>query len=225
MIRRKTNSMGDKTADITEALTDEHAKNGRKQKGRTVKRDTSVPDKPLDQDRDAMERNMRHEKKVGKALAPPRSGCNCHGYTFDKGTSQISEADVFKKILPDNYKQVENKKVRICDVVVYGVGNEVPDHSGLVVEVAADGTPAKIVSKWGPTGGVFIHAPEDYGSGKNKVDDWDVYRRKQEPEGLEHLRDAYDNAVKNRGTSSADAHEKARALCQTKNALSRRKWL
>jgi len=212
-------------ADDAEAITDEHINDGTKEKGRTVKRDTSVPRKPLDKDPDAMERNTRHEKKVGKALVPPHSGFNCHGYTFDKGTSQISEADVYKKILPDNYKKVEHKKARICDVVVYGVGNEVPDHSGLVVEVDEDGTPSKIISKWGPTGGVFIHAPEDYGSGKNKVDDWDVYRRINEPDGLNDLREAYEAAVKDHGATSKEAHEKARALCQAKNALTRRKWL
>jgi hypothetical protein len=200
-------------ADEIELITD---------KGRKVKAKTG-PATSLESDQGAAARYTKAKQKVegvgGKALEGPRSGSNCHGFTFDKGGSEIAEDDV-RTILDDNYAKVTRTEAHICDVVVYHV-DTVPDHSGLVVEIGADGKPSKIISKWGPTGGVFLHPPEDYGTGTDKINDWDVYRRTKDPDGLKDLTDAYNKAVQDHGASSDEAHDKARALCQAKNALSR----
>lgn len=69
----------------------------------------------------------RHKKAVeaagGYVFAPPRTGSNCHGCTFDKGESEIPETEIRDRILPDNYAQINlqhDEQARACDVIVYG---------------------------------------------------------------------------------------------------------
>jgi len=163
------------------------------------------------------------EDAGGYVFAPARTGANCHGYTFDRGESEIPEAQVRDTILPDNYTRVDlaqGAQADVCDVIVYG--SPIADHSGLVVEVDAAGKPTKIISKWGPSGGVFVHPPQagPYGG------DWEIHRRKTgtfdaaKNADIAALRKAYD-AEAAHGRSTPKAHLLAYALCRAKNALQR----
>ena len=193
--------------------------------GREVPRGPLAKRKPNDDDMEAFDWEYAAVRKAGGyALKapwdPPWAGANCHGFTFDRGGSQINEADVKNLIIPDNYDEVDCDEAHFCDVVVYGYddGTGPTDHSGLVVEIGKDGKPARIVSKWGPTGGVFVHPPQTYLKDNNN-NDWQVFRRNDDPEGLDKLRDAYKAAKKKYGASSKEAHLAAMELCQKKNAL------
>jgi hypothetical protein len=196
---------------------------------RVTDKDQVVPrkeEKPRDlaNDKTAQEQFEKGKAKVikagGRVIAEPRTGANCHGYTFDKGDSNINETDVAEKILPDNYTKKKPEEAEICDVVVYDAASGKPEHSGLVVEIGPDHKPSRIVSKWGPNGGIFEHPPDTYGIGDHGPPlTWDVFRRNTDPDGLKPQRDAYNDEAKKKPQDLQKMRDLALLLCQKRNAL------
>lgn len=112
----------------------------------------------------------------GKVLEPTRIGgsqaaaYNCHSLATTGGQGNL--ADPFDMPyqprwvnmptfeLASNFKQLRpDQRVHVGDVVVYAF-NGVPQHTGVVTAVDADGNPSQVDSKWGAYGR-FLHAPAD----------------------------------------------------------------
>ncbi len=179
-----------------------------------------VPTTALPVDDLYTKRKNKVENDGGYMLDASR-GYNCHGFTFDRGGSEVEESFV-PTILKDNYNEVmvaTEAKAEIGDVIVYSQGGVI-DHTGVVVEVDASGKPAMIASKWGPMGALFVHKPETYAEG------YQIYRRKTgglakaETDKITELRDAYEKAKK-AGADKKTLYQKAIDLGKELNALSR----
>ena len=170
------------------------------------------------------ERYYKLKNKVendGGYMLDASRGYNCHGFTFNGGQSEVKESFV-PIILKDNYNEVmvaTGAKAEIGDVIVYSQGGVI-DHTGVVVEVDANGKPAMIESKWGPMGALFVHKPETYAEG------YQIYRRKAgglssaQTDKITELTDAYEKAKKD-GVEKKTLHQKAIDLSKQINTLSR----
>jgi hypothetical protein len=193
----------------------------------------------LDLDDDAVKNwRKRDAEKLGKhgghRVDDPKvngHGANCHGTTFDRGCSDIPEAQV-RIILRDNYAKLHAKtetdrqRCSVCDIVIYG-SPDAPRHSALIVEVDEKGYPKTVVGKNGTDGELWAHPPDDFG------DDWEAYTRthtdeldKATRDEIDKLRDDYNKAKAKYDADKSDAnrdamHKAGYELCRRKNALTR----
>jgi hypothetical protein len=160
----------------------------------------------------------------GFMLDALRLGTNCHGFTFDRGGSQVEGADV-DKVLRDNFTPIAARQckeaARVCDVIVWRPtpGGE-PDHSGVVVAVDAGDKPLMVVSKFGATGGLFAHPPDAWAV------DWEIHRRKAPPatpevQDLQRQAEQAKQDLAAKTITPEQFYRKVADLCQAMNALTR----
>ena len=147
-------------------------------KGRAVETtDDGDPQHPHTEQADRFEDNVIENwglkgkvKKVGAST----NRFNCHGFTFCNKEAWVVDWKAVDDILSDNgYEDLSKVKKAKGDVAVYRVDVEEKDengnvtkkvravsHTGIIVEVDANGNPTLIESKWGKLG-VYQHAPND----------------------------------------------------------------
>jgi hypothetical protein len=184
---------------------------------RTIRTDAGAVDNPT---RFEKHKTQARVGQGGYVLQDPRTGYNCHGFTFDRGGSEVEGEDV-DKILQDGYSEIPVQKcesARLCDVIVWRAG--VIDHSGLVIAVDANNKPTMVASKFGPTGGLFAHAPDAWAS------DWEIHRRKAmpPPATIGPAMQAWGQAQVDHATGKGtieDVYRRAAELCQIWNGLTR----
>ncbi len=94
---------------------------------------------------------------------------NCHGFTFHDAQTEGPQEST-EQTIEDNYHEVNDPQVG--DIIVYD--GEAVSHTGLVVGHDADGN-LLVVSKFGTTGDLKIHQPNEYGDSTTDAD-WQVFR-------------------------------------------------